>query len=171
MALGCRLLLGALFIIAGLQKLKSPDAFLEVVLKYEWVGVGLAQVIVAYLPWIEMMAGLWLLVGFKTRSAALVVAGLLVVFLVMLGIKYHSTDVICGCFGTWRPEFPKTAFWRDVALSIPAVYLTFSREDSLSLDAWVVNRRGRGERGGEQEEDQDGTAEDAEERGGSRNGE
>jgi len=161
---GCRLLLGVIFIAAGAQKLGSPDAFLGVVLKYEWISVGLAQVIVEYLPWLEMMAGLWLLVGFKTRSAALVIAGLLVVFLVMLGIKYHSTDVICGCFGTWRPEFPKTAFWRDVALLIPAVYLTFSRQDFLSLDRLI-------HRGEEQKENQGGTAEDAEERGGSKNGE
>jgi hypothetical protein len=50
-------------------------------------------------PWLELVAGLLLVVGVLPRSGALVIAGLLGVFIVagLLGLV-RGLEISCGCF-------------------------------------------------------------------------
>jgi uncharacterized membrane protein YphA (DoxX/SURF4 family) len=95
-----RLVLGGIFFLAGLAKLGVPDALTASINSYgmplpDW----LVQALALSLPTLEIVAGLWLIVGLFTRLAAAASGGLLLVFLIALiqaTLRGLSPD--CGCF-------------------------------------------------------------------------
>ena len=89
-----RLLLGAFFVYASLDKIASPAAFAKVVYQWQVGGPVPSNLVAVTLPWIELLAGLLLIVGVWRREAALVIALLLVVFLVAAGsVMARGIDV------------------------------------------------------------------------------
>ena len=100
------LLLGALFVYASLDKIAKPADFARIIYHYQMIGpnrlVGPlpANLLAVTLPFVEIIAGLLLIVGLWRREAALVIAGMLAVFVVAVsaalvrGIDLQN----CGCF-------------------------------------------------------------------------
>jgi uncharacterized membrane protein YphA (DoxX/SURF4 family) len=82
-------------------KVLEPLAFAQNVRNYQLVGQSLSFVAAIILPWLEILAGLALILGVWTRGAALVVTGLLVFFTVLTAVTMaRGLDVDCGCFGS-----------------------------------------------------------------------
>ncbi len=106
-----RLILGAFFVYASLDKIWSPAAFAKIVYQWQVVGPVPSNLVAVTLPWVELLAGLLLLAGFWKREAALVVALMLVVFLVAAGsVMARGIDVEnCGCVSVAKTE-PASAF-------------------------------------------------------------
>ena len=99
--LAFRLVLGGLFVYAGAVKVLEPLDFAQNVRNYQLVGQSLSFVAAIILPWLEILAGLALILGVWTRGAALVVTGLLVFFIVLTAVTMaRGLDVDCGCFGS-----------------------------------------------------------------------
>lgn len=96
-----RLVLGGLFVYAGAVKVLEPLDFAQNIRNYQLVGQSLSFVAAIVLPWLEILAGLALVLGIWTRGAALVVTGLLVFFIVLTAVTMaRGLDVDCGCFGS-----------------------------------------------------------------------
>lgn len=96
-----RLVLGGLFVYAGAVKVLEPLDFAQNIRNYQLVGQALSFVTAIVLPWLEILAGLALILGVWTRGAALVVTGLLVLFIVLTAVTLvRGLDVDCGCFGS-----------------------------------------------------------------------
>lgn len=99
--LAFRLVLGGLFVYAGAAKVLDPLDFAQNIRNYQLVGQSLSFVAAIVLPWLEILAGLALILGVWTRGAALVVTGLLVFFIVLTAVTMvRGLDVDCGCFGS-----------------------------------------------------------------------
>lgn len=95
-----RLVLGALFVYAGLVKVLDPLDFAQDIRNYRLVGQSLSFLAAIVLPWLEILAGAFLVAGVWTRGAALVVSSLLVMFIVLTAVTMlRGLDVECGCFG------------------------------------------------------------------------
>lgn len=89
---------GGLFFYAGLQKCLHPYEFAEAVLAYRLLPESLVGATAAVLPWVEIAAGLTLVVGLKRRSGLLLLAGLLGGFLVVILITMaRGLKIDCGC--------------------------------------------------------------------------
>jgi putative oxidoreductase len=91
---------GALFVYAGVIKVADPVAFARDIDNYKllpWqVGAGLAL----YLPWLEILCGLALITRLLYRGGVLIVTGLISVFIIVsIVAKARGLDVSCGCFG------------------------------------------------------------------------
>jgi len=99
--LALRLVLGGLFVYAGAVKVLEPLDFAQNIRNYQLVGQSLSFVAAIVLPWLEILAGLALILAVWTRGAALVVTGLLVFFIVLTAVTMvRGLDVDCGCFGS-----------------------------------------------------------------------
>ncbi len=93
-----RWVLGALFIYAGGRKLMDPEAFAVLIDAFGIVPENLLGAVARVLPALEIAAGLGLF--FDIRGSLAVIAGLLALFIAILGIGLKSgLAVDCGCFG------------------------------------------------------------------------
>ena len=94
------IIIGALFVYAGVVKIIEPIEFARDIDNYKmlpWsLGVGLAL----YLPWLEIFCGLALITGVLFRGSVFIVTALMSVFIVAsIVAKARGLDVSCGCFG------------------------------------------------------------------------
>ena len=117
LALAARLLLGSVFVVAGLLKLPDPAAAVRAVRAYELLPEGLVAPVAFGLPVVEVAVGLALLAGAFVRTSALGAAGLVVVFLVGVSSAWaRGLQIDCGCFGGGgQVQAGQTAYPAEVA--------------------------------------------------------
>lgn len=103
-----RIVVGGLFTFAAYVKLSDPQLFLESVMAFKIFGGKplpdhLATLATFALPWIEMICGILMILGLWARSAAVVLAGLLAMFIVALVMVLQLPgEIECGCFGKFE---------------------------------------------------------------------
>jgi len=101
LAFACRLAVGGIFLYACWDKLTHPRAFAEAIHHYRLVPLALLHPWAQFLPVLEATAGLALVLGAARRGAALVLAGLTVVFMAAIAAALaRGLDISCGCFHT-----------------------------------------------------------------------
>ncbi len=95
-----RITLVGLFVFAGATKAYDPGAFAIEIQRYHlipWVPTVLVSV---YLPWLEILAGLFLMVKRLEKGALLLITCLLLVFtLALASATFRGLGIDCGCFG------------------------------------------------------------------------
>jgi uncharacterized membrane protein YphA (DoxX/SURF4 family) len=124
--LAARLVLGGVFIYAGVAKIASPREFAIIVTSYRILPEEMAVYAAYVLPWIELMLGTLLVVGLGVRKTALALSFLLFTFAGAVVIRYlQGSGGACGCFSLkasgW--ESLPLIIGRDVSLLLCGVYL------------------------------------------------
>ena len=95
-----RLILGGLFIFAGIAKIYDPGTFAVEVDRYQLVPWKICVATAYYLPWVEFLAGLSLFLRSFERGALLLITLLLSVFtLALASALARGLNIDCGCFG------------------------------------------------------------------------
>jgi uncharacterized membrane protein YphA (DoxX/SURF4 family) len=125
LALAARVVLGCIFIVASLDKIINPELFAHAVYNYQVLPEAAVNVVALWIPWLELVGGVFLLLGFWIRGSVLLLTGLLLVFLGALGFNLaRGLDVACGCFSTTSKD-PVTALTllRDSLFLVVALYL------------------------------------------------
>ncbi len=97
---GLRLVLGGVFVYAGVVKIYDPAGFLADIESYRLLPYFAAVATALYLPWLEVVAGaaLWIRRAYRGSLAILLVLTFLFgVFITSAWIR--GLDISCGCFG------------------------------------------------------------------------
>ena len=124
-----RIVLGGLFVYAGIVKVLEPLDFAQNIRNYDLVGQSLSFIAALVLPWIEILAGAFLVAGIWKRGAALVVTGLLVFFIVLTAVTMaRGLDVDCGCFGSVDRKAGLGVILEDLAMLYLGLCLLFANE-------------------------------------------
>ena len=140
-----RAVLGGVFLVAGGTKVLDPGGLAASIRTYE---LGLPEWFVtlsAYsLPYIEVMLGLYLLVGLFTKTSAWATNALMLVFTVaLLQGAIRGLQIDCGCFGSSAGE---SNLWldalRDVGLIALGLHVAISPTGRFSVDA-LLRRPGK----------------------------
>jgi uncharacterized membrane protein YphA (DoxX/SURF4 family) len=139
LATAARLLLGAVFVVAGAPKVPDPASAVRAVRAYRLLAEPLVAPVAFGLPVVEIAVGLALLAGVFVRTAALTSAVLLAVFLVGVGSAWaRGLQIDCGCFGgggevaAADTAYPAEVL-RDGALLIVALALAWRPRSRLAL--------------------------------------
>jgi putative oxidoreductase len=112
-----RLVLGGLFVYAGLVKVLAPLDFAQDIRNYRLVGQSLSFLVAIVLPWLEILAGAFLILGVWTRAAGFVLSALLALFIVLTLITMvRGLDVECGCFGAVSRKSGWSVIVEDLAM-------------------------------------------------------
>ena len=132
LVLAGRILLALMFITAGYPKLLDPSGTAGMI-----SGAGLpAATLLAYLAGLfELVAGLFILVGFQTRIAAVLLAA----FSVFTALVFHSGSINI-------PDFPEGAnglltvfnglmMWKNITIAGGFLVLAAFGPGSISVDA------------------------------------
>lgn len=116
---------GVIFVYASLDKVGHPDRFADVVHDYDLLPRVLINAFALGMPWVELTAGLALIVGVWRRGAGLLASALTVAFLAAIAwAQARGLKIECGCFdvsGMSATEASWGLFGRDVLLLAGAV--------------------------------------------------
>jgi DoxX. len=137
-----RLLIGGIFVYAGYAKLTYPNhnlwpwfmlkfsvaanlsTFAFQVESYQVLAAAESSLVAHTLPFVEIVLGLLLLIGWRLRIWATMVSAILVGFLMVVTRAYLlHMDINCGCFATPEPLTIMTVL-RDGALVLLALVMT-----------------------------------------------
>ena len=100
-----RVALGGVFVFAAFTKISNVQAFAFAIKGFKVLDPdkhGHLIITAAYtMPWVEMIAGVLLILGLKTKAATLTIGMMLIMFMAALlhVIFDPSIDADCSCFG------------------------------------------------------------------------
>jgi uncharacterized membrane protein YphA (DoxX/SURF4 family) len=93
-------IVAGIFIYAGVIKALDPVQFASDIDNYKILPWPVSVALAFYLPWVEILCGLALVVRLLYRGALSILAALIVVFtLATIAAKVRGLDITCGCFG------------------------------------------------------------------------
>jgi uncharacterized membrane protein YphA (DoxX/SURF4 family) len=111
--------LGAIFIAAALPKISDPPSFAHMIYNYRLLPGGLINISALVMPWVELLAGLALVLGVWVRPARWLVGAMLVAFIIAISINLLRDNAIdCGCFDVSAANLTHEERIRDMWLVI-----------------------------------------------------
>ena len=139
--------LGALFVSASWHKIAEPRDFAVDVTTYDVLPLPLVNVVAIVLPWVELLAGLQLLAGWRVRAAALLVVAMMGMFLAALAAALvQGLDMSCGCFASQGAESDPISWLtvlRDLFWLALGLLVLVADRGHLGADALLERRRAR----------------------------
>ena len=110
-----RVYVGGVFIYASMYKINYPAEFAETIASYQLIPYLAINLTALILPWIELVAGVMLVLGIRTKSAAAVIGFLLLVFsLAIMVTMVRGIPIGCGCFTSVDEPLGWRALVRDL---------------------------------------------------------
>jgi putative oxidoreductase len=141
-----RFIIASVFVLAGLAKLPFRREFARLVRRYGLLPPRLVTPTALALPPLELLAGLFLLVGFATRPMAVLVGLVLCAFSGAVAINLlRGNEIDCGCFtmtGPSRLSWMLVA--RNLVLVSMAAVVALRPPGALSVDAALFGLDVRG---------------------------
>lgn len=100
-----RLVVGGVWLYAGLLKVGDPEASVAAVRAYQLLPAGLAETVGQVLPMFELVLGACLVLGLLTRISGGISALLQVAFIIgIASVWARGIEINCGCFGDGGPN-------------------------------------------------------------------
>jgi uncharacterized membrane protein YphA (DoxX/SURF4 family) len=139
-----RLFIGGLFIYASIHKALDPASFAVSIRNYMILPAAWSNIVAISLPWVELGAGLFLILGIQTRPAALLTTGMLGVFLGAIVYAYFiGLDIDCGCFSSSESSVGRVGVYhivRDTMLVLASLLVLVTDRGDFSLAGIRANR-------------------------------
>ncbi len=135
-----RLVVGGVWLWAGLLKVTEPEASVTAVRAYQLLSPSLADSVGRMLPMLEVVVGACLLLGLLTRVSGAVSALLQVAFIIgIASVWARGISINCGCFGNGGPDPDAISKYpweiaRDVGLLALSLFLVWRPRTPLALD-------------------------------------
>lgn len=96
-----RLIVGGIFIWAGLLKIFSPLDFAQNIKNYRLLSSEISFWLALFFPWVEMLCGAFLILGVFRRASSLLLSLFLLSFIILVSVTIlRGIDTDCGCFGS-----------------------------------------------------------------------
>ena len=136
-----RVVLGAIFVVAGASKIGHAADFAAQIAGFRILPASVIAPLALVLPFLEVLLGAYLIVGLFTRAAAWIAALLLLVFDgAIASAVIRGMSVSCGCFG---PSDKTVTTWsevaRDAIFVVLAVIVALRAPGTLALDRRIGN--------------------------------
>jgi uncharacterized membrane protein YphA (DoxX/SURF4 family) len=126
LALLLRLYLAGVFIYASLHKINFPAEFADNMAGYLIVPHWLINPLAVFMPWLELVSGLFLLAGARVRAASVVIGAMLVMFtLAVIVALIQDTPIGCGCFQSVGEAISWWTVLRDLVWLAMAAHVYF----------------------------------------------
>jgi uncharacterized membrane protein YphA (DoxX/SURF4 family) len=136
-----RLIVGGVWVWAGVLKVGDPAASVSAVRSYQLLPTGVAEVVGRTLPMVEIVVGLCLVVGLLTRINGLVSALLQIAFVIgIASVWSRGIEIDCGCFGDGGPDPDAMSKYpweitRDLGLLAMSAFLVLTPRTAYAVDS------------------------------------
>ena len=106
LAIGSNIALGLIFLVAGVGKIADQTDLLTILVETSILPSEVVSLVAQGLPWIELVLGLFLIIGIAAKFVASAST------LLIIGFIFHNTWIIekgfemdgCGCLGMLERE-------------------------------------------------------------------
>jgi uncharacterized membrane protein YphA (DoxX/SURF4 family) len=133
-----RIVLGALFIYSSMDKLANPGLFAKLIYYYRMLPGGWENLLAIFLPWLEFITGLLLVVGRFKRGASLLYSAMLVIFIIALSqALIRGLDISCGCFSV-KPS-TTSEVWLRIVLDLIMLFFSVNFYIFLTRNEVKIN--------------------------------
>lgn len=131
------MVVGAMFLVAGLGKVFDPWSFYSALPGYGVEG-PLQSLLAAVLPAFEVALGVALVARWGVRQTSLLAVAFLTVFVAAISYGWwQGTLQECGCFGPFLKRSPRDALFIDLGfLALAAVIWNRARGGRAVLQGW-----------------------------------
>lgn len=140
LGVAARAIVGAVLVYAGATKAAgATEEFAIVIGSYDLLPRDMVMTSAVFLPWVELVIGWALILGFRLRAAAISCGALFAAFLLAIvsvqlkGIQLPN----CGCFGDAIHFTPLQATLFDCVMAFLCFVAWKSAPAALSLDRWA----------------------------------
>jgi uncharacterized membrane protein YphA (DoxX/SURF4 family) len=125
-----RLVVGGTLLAAGLSKFSDPAGNVRAVRAYDLLPEVVVPTVGHALPTVEIVIGLFLIVGLLTRVFAALAGLFFLAFIIGIASAWaRGLEINCGCFGSSGvPANPQRQYAIDIARDLGL----------LALSAWLV---------------------------------
>jgi len=94
-----RLILGIVFVYASIDKIIDPSKFSNTIDNYHISPYVLNNLAALVIPWLELIIGLFLILGIFLNGSSFIAIILLVFFIfILVQALFRGINVNCGCF-------------------------------------------------------------------------
>ena len=139
-----RMLIGCIFVYAGFIKLVEPvQNFQAAISDLNLIPTHLVPWIARIVPWIELIGGTFLLLGYLPRWSSVTISSLSLVFVFLLGASVLAGKGMkpCGCFGESGIKLTTNQmFVLDLLVCMTCLRLYLRNSFPFSFETWL-NRR------------------------------
>jgi uncharacterized membrane protein YphA (DoxX/SURF4 family) len=148
-----RIYLGIVFLMACYHKLLNPASFALDVASYQFLPLEWINLFAITVPMIELIIGVFIIIGFQARAAAWVMVGLMLAFIIALGWALaQGLDMSCGCFASQSLEdddpITMGTMVRDFIWFGLALLVSLGDRTPLGVDYFLTKRRISDEKSG-----------------------
>ncbi len=125
-----RLIVGGVFVWAGILKILDPLEFARSIMNYRVFPQELAFLVALVLPWVEVIAGGLLIVGLFRRSSALLISLMLIGFIGLVALALaRGIDTSCGCFGSFSRSADLSLILADAGMLYLSLCVLFAKPE------------------------------------------
>ena len=142
-----RLVVGAVWIWAGLVKLPDPARSVSAVRAYQLLPSSIVPTVGELLPVVEVVVGACLVLGVLTRGAGVLSGVMLAAFVVGISSVWaRGIEIDCGCFGGGGSQAGASSSYpweiaRDVGLLLLSAFVVWLPRTRLALENVLFGRR------------------------------
>lgn len=132
-----RLAIGITFVYAAVDKIIHPDQFARIIYNYHLAPGQLINIFALFLPWVELITGVFVIVGYWEKAATVMIGGMLVMFIFALSMALvKGVNIECGCFSTTsKAKGPvKDLIFRDVLLLLSCGVILWAKRSWLAVE-------------------------------------
>ncbi len=126
LSLGLRYFIGVMFLYAGLAKISYPAEFAESIASYQLVPYWTRSInlLAVFMPWLELICGLFLILGIATRATSCILGFILTLFTIAIAINViKGAPISCGCFDSVGSQISWWKVLEDVFLALLTVQI------------------------------------------------
>lgn len=119
----CALAVAGVFLLAAHEKIIEPRQFALDIGNFRILNERHWNLMAIFLPWWEVGAAIALIVPKTRRAGAVLLTGMLVMFIVAVSYAalYKGYNIECGCFG----KHSAAAGWKTIGLDVALLIGTF----------------------------------------------
>lgn len=131
-----RLVIGGIFIYASWDKIIQPDRLAEIIIGYQILPFALVNISAIWLPYLELLIGIFVILGIWLRACSLLLIGLFILYIgAILFALVRNIPLVCGCFLVNSETF-KTwgSLWQESLLLLGCILL------------WIMTQKDKGDR-------------------------
>ncbi len=93
-----RIVIGVILIYAGVNKLSNPNEFASAIDNYHLLPFGSENLVAIIMPWIEILAGIGLILGIYVNGSALIAFVMFGIFIIAIASALvRGYNIECGC--------------------------------------------------------------------------